>query len=205
MKAKGEPAGVSRRYRNVREILVISLTCIGDVLLTTPVISNLKAAFPGARVTVLAGKTAYPLLAEHEPADRALVFDNRGAHRGWRGVMRLSGELRRERYDMVVDLRNTVIPYFLRARYRITAHGTHLRHRDVRGRHAIDRHLDVLADHGIPVRHREMTLTPPREASSRVEAMLRREGLLNGRALIAVYPGAGSPYKEYPAEKFAAV
>ncbi|MEW6202692.1 MAG: lipopolysaccharide heptosyltransferase II [bacterium] len=195
----------SKKNKPIESILVISLSCIGDVLLTTPVIGVLKDNFPSAQITVLAGKTSYPLLERHELVARALIFDNRGAHRGSLGVVRLITELRRSRYDLVVDLRNTMIPYALRVRRRITAHSTHLRQRKLRGRHAIDRHLDVLADHGITVTRRDMILSVPEDVSAKVDSLLTDAGLTSNNELIAIYPGAGSKYKEYPAEKLSTV
>ena len=192
-------------HAHIKSILVISLSWIGDVLLTTPVLGVLKDNFPPAKITVLAGKIAYPLLERHVLVDRVLIFDNHGVHRGWRGIARLIGELRRDRYDMVVDLRNTLIPYFLRTRRRITAHRTHMRHRNVRGRHAIDRHLDVLADHGIPITRREMILSVPEDVSAKIDIMLKDIKWLNGNEIIAVLPGARNKYKEYPPEQFSAV
>jgi len=192
-------------HAHIKSILVISLSCIGDVLLTTPVLGVLKDNFPSARITVLAGRIAYPLLERHVLVDRALIFDNHGVHRGWHGIVRLIRELRRDHYDMVVDLRNTMIPYFLRTRRRITAHRTHMRHRKVRGRHAIDRHLDVLADHGIPITRREMILNVPEDISMKIDIMLKDMKWLNGDKIIAILPGARNKYKEYPPEQFSAV
>lgn len=191
------------KFRNVRSILVISLSCIGDVLLTTPVVSTLRDNFPGARITMVAGKTSYPLMGRLPIADSMVVFDNRGEHKGWKGVLKLIARLRGEKFDMVVDLRNTVIPYLLRARYKLTAHKTHLRLREVRGRHAIDRHLDVVADHGIPVTRRAMRIEIPDADVRKMAERLRALGAPEGAVLTAVYPGAGSKYKEYPPAKLA--
>jgi lipopolysaccharide heptosyltransferase II len=186
----------------VREILLISLSCIGDVLLTTPVMRVLKDHFPDARLTVLAGRTSHELVAAHELVDRALVFDNKDEHKGTAGKARLVRMLRRDRYDLVVDLRNSAIPYFLRTRWRITSHRAHLRNRDARGRHAIDRHLDVLALHGFPITTRRMSITVPDAVDRRVRELMSG-GALQGGPVFGVYPGAGSPYKQYPAPQFA--
>lgn len=201
----GNFTSIPSKYRDVEKILVISLTCIGDVLLTTPVVASLRDSFPGANITFLAGKTCRHLMEDHPLVDRLVIFDNRGVHKGWKGVMRLILELRHERYDMVVDLRNTPIPYFLRARHRLTALRTHMRHRDVRSRHAIDRHLDVISDHGVPATRAEMVLQAPDEVVARAGESLRARGVPQGATLIGVYPGAGSKYKEYPPEKFSEV
>ncbi len=191
-------------FKNVNSILLVSLTCIGDVILTTPVMRTLKDNFPKARLTVVAGPTAAPLLEKHEWVDDVVVFENRGRHAGLSGVTTLVGELRKRKYDMVVDLRNSAIPYLMRCRYRITAHQAHIKNKNVRGRHAIDRHLDVLVSCGLQATNREMFVTIPSEMAEKAAERLKEAGLPDGNT-IAVYPGAGSPYKLYPLEKFKAV
>jgi len=191
-------------FKNVNSILLVSLTCIGDVILTTPVMRTLKDNFPKAHLTVVAGPTATPLLEKHEWVDDVVVFENRGRHAGLSGVTTLVGELRKRKYDMVVDLRNSAIPYLMRCRYRITAHQAHIKNKNVRGRHAIDRHLDVLVSCGLQATNREMFVTIPSETAEKAAERLKEAGLPDGNT-IAVYPGAGSPYKLYPLEKFKAV
>ncbi len=191
-------------FKNVDSILLVSLTCIGDVILTTPVMRTLKDNFPSARLTVVAGPTAAPLLKRHEWVDDVVVFENRGRHAGLSGVTLLVVELRKHKYDMVVDLRNSAIPYLMRCRYRITAHQAHIKNKNVRGRHAIDRHLDVLVSSGLQATNREMLITIPSGMFERAAADIKAAGLPEGNT-IAVYPGAGSPYKLYPLERFKVV
>ncbi|MFA6448169.1 MAG: lipopolysaccharide heptosyltransferase II [bacterium] len=192
----------SERFKSVNKILLISLSCIGDVILTTPVMKALKDNFPGSKITVVVGPTAAPLLKCHEWVDSVIVYENKGRHAGFRGVVRLVNELRSCKYDLVVDLRNSAIPYFLRTRYRVTSHAAHIRNQKQMKRHAIDRHLDVLEAAGIHPATRELHITIPADAEKKVGSLLEARGLTYMKNLIAVYPGAGSPYKLYPAEKF---
>jgi hypothetical protein len=189
------------RLGPVREILLISLSCIGDVLLTTPVMRVLKDNFPDARLTVLAGGTSHELMQAHELVDRALVFDNKDVHKGMAGKARLVRMLWQYRFDLVVDLRNSAIPYVLRTRKRITSHQAHMRNRDAQGRHAIDRHLDVLRLYGFPITTRRMLITVPDEVAARVTQMMADRGLRDC-PVFGIYPGAGSPYKQYPSPLF---
>lgn len=193
------------RFKPVDSILLISLSCIGDVILTTPVMKVLKDNFPIAKLTVVAGPTALPVLNRHELVDRIVVCENKGRHKGFGGSLLLVRELRARKYDLVVDLRNTAMPYFLRSRHRITSHEAHIRNRNETDRHAIDRHLDVLETAGIPITTRELLVTIPREVDEKIADYALKKGLLENDRLIAVYPGAGSPYKLYPLEKFKAV
>jgi heptosyltransferase-2 len=189
---------------SVSSILLITLSCIGDVVLTTPVMRVLKETYPAAKLTVAAGPTAAPILSRHEWVDRLVIFDNKGKHKGAKGAARLALDLRAHKYDIVVDLRNSMIPYLVRARRRITSHKAHLKNQNNLSRHAIDRHLDVLESAGMTVTGRDMKITIPGDVDAKVAAFMAERGIC-GPGLIAISPGAGSSYKLYPQEKFAAV
>lgn len=193
------------KIKNVKNMLLISLTCIGDVLLTTPVAKVLKDNFPAAKLTMLCGPTAYPLLKDHPLVDRAIIFNSRGEHKSVKGMASLLWRLRDTKYDIVVDLRNTAMPYALRAKHKLTAHKAHLDNRAARGRHAIDRHLDVLESYGFPITCREMQLHLPEEARRNAASAIAETGQAGKTPLVGIYPGAGSFYKQYSPEKFKVV
>lgn len=99
----------------IKKILVISLSNIGDVVLTFPVIDILKENFPRARLDVVVGPKAQGLLRGNPHIERVWVFDKRQTGRAsWYWLM----TLRRERFDLVVDLRNSAVPFFIGPRQR---------------------------------------------------------------------------------------
>ena len=76
--------------------LVVQTAYLGDVVLTLPLIQRLAARF--GPVDVVATPAAVPLLAGQPHVRRAIAYDKRGADRGWAGLFRLAGELRKRRY-----------------------------------------------------------------------------------------------------------
>ena len=79
----------------VTSILVIRPGGIGDAVLVFPLLGALRAAFPKARLEVLAERRNVGLFAANSVVDRAWAYDRR-----------LGGELAevlRRRYDLVVD------------------------------------------------------------------------------------------------------
>ncbi len=100
---------------NIRKILVISLSNIGDVILTFPVIDILRTDFPKAEISVVAGPRAETLLRGNPHLENVFVFDKR---QSFLKNICFMGKLRKENYDLVVDLRNTAIPFFIGGRYR---------------------------------------------------------------------------------------
>jgi lipopolysaccharide heptosyltransferase I len=88
--------------------LLIKPSALGDIVHALPVLSGLRRRFPGSHITWLVNKTYAPLLVGHPQLDAVLPFDRQRVLRGWwqgtHSFLRLLDELRRARFDLVVDL-----------------------------------------------------------------------------------------------------
>ena len=85
-------------------VLLIRLRLIGDVVLSTPVIRALRRAFPDATLTYLVERDAAAVVAGNRDLDRIIVVERT---RGLRRVLddaKLAWQLRRDRYDVVIDM-----------------------------------------------------------------------------------------------------
>jgi heptosyltransferase-2 len=82
------------------QILVVRLSSLGDVILTTPVLAAIKNSWPGTRIAVLTKKAFAPVFEGNPHVGEVLLFEERGL-RGW------AMEIRRRRFDVVVDLHDT--------------------------------------------------------------------------------------------------
>ncbi len=102
------------RNTSVKRILIISLSNIGDVVLTFPVIDVVLRDFPGARVSVVVGPKAAPLLEGH-PRLEVIRFDKKMAPFA---TLRWLLTLRERRFDVVVDLRRTAMAWVIGGRWR---------------------------------------------------------------------------------------
>jgi len=87
----------------VRRILVIRFRALGDVLLATPLLRALKRRWPEARVDYLVEESLAPLLEGSEDFDRLLAWPRRARPR-WISDLGWALRLRRERYDLILDL-----------------------------------------------------------------------------------------------------
>lgn len=76
--------------------LVIQTSFLGDMVLTTPLLSRLAESGP---VDVVATPAAASLLANHPAIRLVIPYDKRGTERGTLGFVRLAMRLRGERYD----------------------------------------------------------------------------------------------------------
>ncbi len=102
----------------IKNILVISLSNLGDVILTFPVIDVLRRDFPHTHLSVVVGPKAEALFQGNPYIDRAFIFDK---HSTIREKILWVLNLRRMRFDLVIDLRNTAIPFLISAKYRTSA------------------------------------------------------------------------------------
>ncbi len=78
-------------------VVVIQTAFLGDVVLTTGLLSYLAERV--GPVDVVTTPAAAPLLETHPAVRRAIGYDKRGADRGFGGLVRLAGRLRRESYS----------------------------------------------------------------------------------------------------------
>lgn len=79
----------------MEKILISRTDGIGDLLLTTPLIHEVKVKYPSAKLTVLVSKYAEPLLFNNPDVDSTIIYDkqNPGA---------LLAALKAEKFDAVV-------------------------------------------------------------------------------------------------------
>ena len=61
-----------------KNILVINLMHIGDLMLVTPVLRALRTAYPKARLTLLADKKLRDLVEFNPHIDECILIDKKG-------------------------------------------------------------------------------------------------------------------------------
>ncbi len=106
-------AGLLRRRRPIKKILVIQPAKIGDMVCSTPVFRALRKGFPGARLTVLADPGSCGVI-EANPMVDAIIPLRSGDSRGLGRKIGLASALMDERFDLSVallpNIATTVIP-----------------------------------------------------------------------------------------------
>ncbi len=98
------------RQADFSRILLIKPSAVGDVVHTLPVLEKLRRRYPRARIDWLITPENAPLVRGHPALSNILLFDRRQfAEDGRRAgavasVLRLIGEIRAVRYELVIDL-----------------------------------------------------------------------------------------------------
>jgi heptosyltransferase-2 len=96
-------------------ILLVQLDHLGDAILTSPMLPRLRAAYPGARIDVLASASNRAVFEADPAVDRVHVAERNWFARGAGGwalasaVWGLGRRLRRERYELGIDVRGDVL------------------------------------------------------------------------------------------------
>ncbi len=181
----------------IKKILVISLSNIGDVILTTPVISMLREHFPSRHMAVLVGPKAVSLFEKSETVNEVIVFDKRNS---WKHHLLLMFELWKRRFDLVIDLRNTAIPFFITPRYRTSFF---VDHSSILMR---DKHLSrirfLFPVSNVLNRFHFFSAAERQSAFRKLTQCISKSNVAN---LIVIAPGAGSDLKRWTINGFAQV
>lgn len=87
-----------------QRVLVVRTDRIGDVLLSTPVISNLRRAYPDAHLAFLVSPQSREVLEGNPELNEIILDDVEGKDGGLRGMLNQVRSIRTKRFDAVVVL-----------------------------------------------------------------------------------------------------
>ncbi len=197
---------------NIKRVLLISATGLGDTLFSTPAIRALKENFPSWELEVL-GHRQYGALLEHNPyVARLWAYPGRN----WR-LVPLARTLRRRGYDLVIILHGndpeaTMLAYRTGSPFIIGSafspfsfiYAGRVKVKDPL-EHAIERRLNAVRLLGADTRDKRMDLFLPPEELERAGDILCQHFGAVPPMLLALHPTGSDPYKWWPAEFFVRV
>ena len=177
--------------RDIHNILLITLSNIGDAVMTTPVMAALHEKYPQAVMDIVTDARAIELFS-HCPYKGEIFLKDKQA--GWRGVISLVKQLRTKHYDLVVDLRTDGLTLLLRASRRLTRRGS-----KVAGPHAVQQHFAVMGPREgiIEIPATRLWLSP-----QDLDFAQQHLTALPGKRWLALGPGARWAPKRWPARAF---
>jgi ADP-heptose:LPS heptosyltransferase len=198
----------------VREILVLRLDRIGDVLMSLPALADLRAAYPAARLRLAVGQWSEEI-ARRAPVDEVLVWSAPWVGRPQEGAVtaralwRKARALRGDNIDLAFDLQGDVRAAWLMsltgARERVgyaNTGGARLLTRVVALDETISwveqNRLAVAAAAGASAMGQGQPVTLLGEADrARARDFLRAEGLEGHRPLIGLHASGGRAVKQW--------
>jgi heptosyltransferase-2 len=192
-------------------LVVPQTSFLGDVVLTTPLVTALRQRLRPRRLAVVVRPEARALVEGHPDVDDVLVDDKYGADRGVLGALRVARRLRAEGFDLAVvphrSLRTALVVAAAGIPRRIgfdASRGAWLFHERVHrdpGRHDVERNLALLAPFG------GATAPPALHVPVRADAAERAARLVppGDGPLVVMAPGSVWPTKRWTVEGFAEV
>ena len=174
----------------VNRILFISLSNIGDAVMTTPVLKALHECYPEAVIDIVGDQRSSEIF-KNCPF-RGEIY-HKQKKRFLRGLPGLVKELWFQSYDVIVDIRTDGLAYLLSAGKRYTKIN-----RSATGPHAVQQHMGIISEiyQGAPPQCHIWT--------GNAESKFAEEALGDhyGKKLLGIGPGANAEVKIWPKENY---
>lgn len=200
---RGQERALKSNFSNVNSILVRGVNWVGDTILTYPSVQGVKELFPHSRLTVLVPNHLVDLWKTFPCVDEIISFQKSSGVGSVREDVQISRSLRKRSFDLAL-----IFPRSFRSAFQIYLAGIPIRigYQD-EGRslfltHLIRRKGEVLHLHRVhyyrrlmePLGHLESVPSPRlflrEEERGWAQKRLEELGLLDGRPLIGINPGA---------------
>jgi heptosyltransferase II len=197
-------------------ILVIGPNWIGDAVMSTPTLANLRRGVPKAKIDLLVPRSVGPLFEEHPHVDRVLIRDD---HQSWPARLTQVLALRQHRYGAVVLLPNSfrsalyawLVGSPIRVGYATDGRRWLLTHpvsavNAGEPLHQVEAYLRLVGALGLPVVGQFPILAATVKAETTAERLWSAHGLGHDDPVIGICPGAAfGPAKRWWPGRFAAL
>ncbi len=206
----------------VLSILIVRLRLVGDVVFTTPIVGALRRRYPNARIVYVVENAAAPIVAGNPHLNDVII----AAHRHGLGRIAddwsLARRLRRERFDLALDLHGgprsawltwasgakVRVGYDVPGRSWLYTRVVH-RPRELRARHSVENQWDLLravdpAFAAGPDRERdriEVALDP--RAARAIDTRIAGWRIPAAARIVVLHVSAGNPFRRWPEAAFA--
>ncbi|MBL7072439.1 MAG: glycosyltransferase family 9 protein [Candidatus Omnitrophica bacterium] len=214
----------------MKKILIANIFGIGDVLNTTPLITNLKKTYENVSIDYLCNGRVFDIAGDIPGIDSIFVYEKDDFVRLWKSSKRkwftalfgLFRDIKKQKYDAVFDftlsrefglffalsgIRSRIgFDYkgrgiFLTKKVPLTA---------FEKRHVIEYDLDLLKTSGIPSLEKKMSLEADAESIAQISGYFEKMGIDSER-LVTIVPGGGASWgkqayrRRWDAENFSLV
>lgn len=169
----------------MKKVLFITSTRIGDAVLSMGLLDYIVRTHPDARLTIVCGLLPASLFGGVPNLERLIVLKKKTWKRHWFELWR---EVSGTHWDIVVDLRNSVVSRVIGAKQKFN-HGAHI----PENMHKVEQNARVMKLETVP--SPRLWITPE-------QSLKAHELIPDGGPVIGVGPTANWIGKTWPAERF---
>lgn len=201
----------------MKNILVVKLSAIGDVIHALPVSYAIKETYPDAKLTWVVEPPAYDILKDNPYIDKIIVFEKK-KFKSLKGFISNYGPftkvLNADKYDASLDLqglfKSAAIAWSAKAPVRLgTCNMREQSHRiskpvvgpNAQG-HIVERYLDVARGLGCQVRQVKFPMEITERDAQIAQGVLKQAGVPEGAKYVVLAIGANWPNKRWPTKYY---
>ncbi len=170
---------------------------IGDVLLSTPLVSNLKKSFPDAKIDIALNKGTEDMMTLNPNVNNVIIYDRKKI-KSQKGIKRVFDEIsfalniRSKRYDMVINTtegdRGSQIAFISKAKIKIGyKNKKNILLKNIfdkilppQGlRHTIETNLDVLRVLNLPIANKKVEIYWSEDNKKEVDSLLKEKNFIH--------------------------
>jgi len=181
-------------------ILLLKFRNIGDVVLISPLISNLKAYYKEAQIDVAVNRNTESMVTLNPNLHKVIIYERVLLKKSFL-LIRIWKELKfffsfkKENYDIVINLtegdRGSIISWLIRAPVRIGYKNMNRVFKDIythnlpnkKLRHTVETNIDPLRELDIPIKHKKVEIY-----WSKDDEKLVKQKLINLKKFIHIHP-----------------
>lgn len=200
----------------IKKILITRTDRIGDVVLSLPVVTATRKAFPGTYIAMMVAPKGAEILADNPYLDEIIVYDKKIKHRGIFQTLNFAKWLRTKKFDLAIILHTTVrvnLVCFLsgipkRVGYKrgkmdfLLTDGMEYKKR-FGEKHESEYSLDVLRFIGVKAEFSMPEIFINDSDAKKIDGMFRDLGIGQDEKVVLIHPGASCLSKMWPLENFA--
>ncbi|MFQ5455991.1 MAG: putative lipopolysaccharide heptosyltransferase III [Nitrospirota bacterium] len=195
-------------FKGIKNILIIKLRHIGDVLLALPTIRAVRERFPDAYIAVFINKGTEDILTRNPLIDDIFVYDRELKSlpllKKMRGETNLMRSIRKKGFDMVIDLtggdRPAILSFLCGAKHRIARDPcgkgfwgkkylyTRLIKPSDNMMHSVMKDMEIVRELGMDTDNRKIEIEIGEKEDSYVEGLLKEKGLEHGEPFVHIHP-----------------
>lgn len=213
-----------------KRVLIINIFGIGDVLFTTPVISNLKESYPDLYIGYVCNSRTAAILQSNPKIDKVIIYDSddfkEASQKSKMIVFRKLGgflrEIKKERFDTSIDVSLSDFTGWVtwmagikrRVGFKYKSRGFFLNQKlmlkGYEDKHVVEYYLNLLESVGIKIDKKNLELNIDQTDRDWADQFLAKNIAQSNRKLaIGLVPGGGASwgkdahYKRWELEKYA--